>query len=152
MNADDYAYSRECELFHQMAKKFKLQGVSEVYYVVQAALAFRKKRVDVGLIAGRIMPHGRGSTDYFCSNIGPHSFALLSFLFEITLDKKVGVDDHEYLFRRKYDDATIVVFLKTVSDPDSDRFQKKRDEYLKKVTKLRNRLIEKEDAEHQPEY
>lgn len=142
MKKNDPDYISECDLFHEMTVKQKRRDVSEVYYAIQSALAFNAKRVDVGCLAGKIMPPGRLLTDCYCSPIGPEGLAHFSFLFDIELVKKGSSDYHDYRFKRKTDGASVIAYLKTSCNPDEVEFDKRYEAYLKKLTKLRTKLIE----------
>jgi hypothetical protein len=119
--------------------------VEEVYLPIQAALAFGQKTVDAGLITGRILPEGRMTMDRYCPNIGASGLAFFHFLFVTKLIDEGMTDYHTYRFARRYDGATVDAYMKTDCKPSSADFQEEYDEWLRKLDRARDQIIQKHD-------
>lgn len=133
----------EHDLFHRLARKHHRTDVVEVFLAIQAAIAYKQKRVDVGWLAGQMMADGRQTMDRYCPNIGAEGLAHFFFLFHVQLVDEGRSDYHEYRFRRRHDGATIIAFLKTALDPAGATFRRDHDAHVKKLDRERDRLVMK---------
>ena len=135
----------EHSIFHMLAKKFRRRDVEEVYLAIQSAIAFDRKEVDVGSIAGKIIPEGRMTASPYCENIGASGLAFFFFLFHVELVEAGPTDYHRYRFVRRYDGAKTVAYMKTALDPAGPEFKAEYDRWFKKLDRARDRIIETHD-------
>lgn len=134
----------EHSIFHKLAKKFRRRDVEEVYLAVQSAIAFGCEKVNVGSIAGKILPEGRMTASPYCENIGASGLAFF-FLFHVDLVEEGMTDYHFYRFVRRYDGAKTTAYMKTAMDPSGPEFKAEYDQWLKKLDRARDRIIETHD-------
>ncbi len=133
----------EYDIFHMLAKKHRRTDVEHVFIAIQAAIAFSQKAVDVGAVAGLIMPEGRNTMDVYCPNIGPEGIAHFYFLFDIKLVQAGSSDYHDYRFTRRHDGAVIDAHLKTACEPCGPKFQRAYSAYVQKLDAERDQLVMK---------
>jgi len=123
----------EFMVFEKLCKRYRRDDVVQVYTGIQSAIAFKAKRILMSQVLGKILPissQGLGSID---PGIGMSGLAFFNWIYEVELIQEGSTNYHEYLFRRRHDNAELTVDLKTTNDPNSHHSA---EDYREQLTKL----------------
>ena len=119
---DDFA--PEHQIFWMLVKKaHKRDDIGRVYLAIQAAIAYGHKTVNAGWLMGAMMAEGRTTADTRCDELGAGGLAYFYWLYDVELSSPGAADCHYYRFKRRYDGAEVVAYLRTAHASKSLQFQ-----------------------------